>query len=323
MLDRLVEGLSPRDRSWNVAMAASPGELDLRVKASQIEGRLPASLVGTRMLSNGPGWTKIGGRLAHPFDGHGYVRAFSFMPDGSCEVRARFVRTPVYEGELEAGKVLHRGLATNVEGPFWKNLSRGIPRNVANTTITRWGGRLLAGWEGGCPYALDAESLDTRGEEVFGGSIAGQMTLAHMKHDHRLDRLVLCSVGMGKETRFTFREIDEEEEVVATSEAHIKGMLFTHDFAMTPSYFVLGGNPLRLKPFEIVKMFLGTSTMLRCVSPNDQKPGVLHLIPRGSEGPVRTVRLPGSLFVVHFGNAFERDGDVIVDACVFSHFDLE
>lgn len=322
MTKSLQESMPLRTQSWNKAMAASPGELDLVVSPEQIEGEIPSSLIGTRMLSNGPGWTKIGNTIAHPFDGHGYVRAFDFLPDGSCKLTSRFVKTPSYLAEAEAGELVHRGFATNLKGGFWKNIGFGTPRNVANTTVTRWGSRLLAGWEGGSPYALDAETLETIGEEAFGGEIEGLTTLAHFKHDREQGRLILCSVKAGRETAFTFREIDREDNVVSTSEGSIPGMLFTHDFAMTPSTYILGGNPLKLKPVELMKMLVGSSTLLRSIEPNVKKPGVLHLFPRGSKGEVRTVKLPGNAYVIHFGNAFEKEGVLYVDACVFTHFEF-
>ncbi len=315
--------LSPRARSWNLAMAARPGTLDQVIPRSHVEGTIPSRLHGSRMLSNGPGWTQIGDSIAHPFDGHGYLRSFEFLPDGSMRLHADFIQTLVYQNEAKAGRLLHRVYATNVPGGFWKNLGFGsVPRNVANTTITRWGDKLLAGWEGGAPYALDAESLETKGEEWFGGAIEGQATLAHFKHDTANQRLILCSHKAGRETRFTFRELDSNEAVVSQREVHIPGMLFTHDFAMTPTKYVLGGNPLRIKPLELTKMALGMSTLLRSVETDMRKPGCLHLVPRHSEEPVRTVTLPDRAFVVHFGNAFENDGTVVVDACVFTSFEF-
>ncbi len=310
-----------RSESWNKAMAASPGNLDLSVTAGDVDGTIPEVLYGTRLLSNGPGWTRIGDRTAHPFDGHGYVRAFTFRPDGGCDLKARFVETPSYLAERDAKTMQHRGFATNLGGPIWRNWGFGEARNVANTTITRWGDRLLAGWEAGAPYALDAETLQTRGEEHFKGVVEGLATLAHVKHDANGERLVICNMANGRQTKFTFRELDTEDNVVSTSEAAIDGMAFTHDFAMSPSHFVLGGNPLRLKPFEIAKMLAGTSTLLKSVAADAKKPGVLYLVPRGG-GPTKTIALPGPAFVVHFGNAFELDGSLIIDACVFSHFEF-
>jgi len=322
MSQSLFGDLPPRAHSWNLAMGASPGALDLTVDAASVDGEIPAALRGGRVLSNGPGWTRIGDRTAHPFDGHGYVRSFSLQPDGSCRLLARFVQTPSYVAEQRAGHLVHRGLATNTSPHFWQNIKLGPARNVANTTITRWGDRLLAGWEAGAPYALDPRTLETRGEEHFGGVIAGAATLAHMRKDRQQGRLTLCSVAMGRKTGFTFRELDSQDQVVATSAAEIDGMLFTHDYALTPSWFLLGGNPLRLKPGALAKAVVGAGTMLRAVEPDSRKPGVLHLVPRGRSGPVRTVTLPGPAFVVHFGNAFERDGAVIIDACTFEDFEL-
>lgn len=312
-----------RTASWNAAMSAAPGALDLQVDADAIDGAIPQALRGGRVLSNGPGWTRIGDRTAHPFDGHGYVRRFSFEADGSCAVKARMVETPSYRVEQEAGALVHRGLGTNPSASFWKNLKMGPPRNVANTTILPWGDRLLAGWEAGAPYALDPETLQTRGEEHFGGVVQGQATLAHMRKDHRQGRLTLCNVAMGRNTGLTFREIDGDDRVVATSAGEIPGMLFIHDYAFTPSWFLVGGNPLRLRPGELLKSVAGVGTFLRAVAPDNRRPGVIHLVPRGREGGVRTVELPGPAFVVHFGNAYEEeDGTVIVDACAFDSFEF-
>jgi carotenoid cleavage dioxygenase-like enzyme len=44
--------------------------------------------------------------------------------------------------------------------------------------------------------------------------------------------------------------------------------------------------------------------------------------PRRAPGPTRTVTLPGRAFVVHYGNAFERDGVVHLDACLFHDYEF-
>ncbi len=273
------------------------------------------------MLSNGPGWTKVGDRLAHPFDGHGYVRAFEFQRDGSLRLRARFVQTPAYKDELAAGRLVHRGLGTNPSPHFWKNLGAGLGgRNVANTTIVRWNGALLAGWEGGAPYALDADSLETRGEATFDGALEGQATLAHMKHDVAQDRLVTCSVKMGRATSLTFREFDAAGKLVHTRVAAMPSALFAHDFVITPSWYVLVSNPLRMKLGELARFAVGASTLINCIETDPSAPGAVYLVPRTSAAPMRAVPLPDRAFAVHYGNAFERDGAVHLDACLFNDF---
>jgi len=232
------------------------------------------------------------------------------------------VQTVVFREEFKAQRLLHRGFATNVGPHFWQNLGFGTPRNVANTTIMRRGAALLAGWEGGAPHTMDATTLETRGEETFGGVIAKQATLAHMHHDAVADRLLLCSIKNGPKVTFTFRELDADNHLTSTREAVVKGPVFAHDFAFTKSWYVIGGNPLNMRLAELAKMALGSSTLLRSLVPDGDAPGVVHLIPRHGDGPVRTVRLPGPAFVVHFGNAFEQDGTVFIDVCAFSSFEF-
>ncbi|MDP2271650.1 MAG: carotenoid oxygenase family protein [Archangium sp.] len=313
--------MSPRARAFNAAMTAHPGALELHVEASRIEGVIPPALRGGRVLSNGPGWLDIGGRLAHPFDGHGYVRSFEFQADGSLKLRARFVDTPVYRDELAAGRLVHRGLGTNVGSHFWQNLGFGAPRNVANTTIVPWAGRLLAGWEGGAPYALDPETLATRGEETFGGALAKQATLAHFKIDSAQQRLVSCSIAMGPQTKVTFREFDAQGALATTKEVALPGQHFAHDFVITPRWYVLASNPLRMKFGELALTLLGASTLLNSIA-TKEGPGELYLIPRDRPGPLRTVTLPGPAFVVHYGNAFDEGETVHVDASLFEHFEF-
>lgn len=312
----------PRTLSWNRSMAASPGDLDLEVPSHLIDGKIPAALFGGRLLSNGPGWTRIGDRTAHPFDGHGYVRAFSFDDTGAVRLKARFVRTPSFLEEEKEKRLVVRGFATNRAGPFWKNLGIGPPRNVANTTIFRVGDRLIAGWEAGRPYALDATTLETIGEEDFGGALADQASLAHFHYDTEKDRLVSASLETGRQTHVTFREFDSSGQLQTAAAATLDGMLLAHDFAISPSWNILAGSKLKVRPREMAKMLLGASTLLRSVQPDVSAPGTLHLVPRDPSQAVRTIALPGPAFVVHFGNAFERDGDVIVDACLFPRFDL-
>jgi all-trans-8'-apo-beta-carotenal 15,15'-oxygenase len=313
--------LDPRTRAWNAAMTARPGPLDLHVEASRIEGVVPEALRGGRLLSNGPGWTHVGGRLAHPFDGHGYLRAFAFEADGSMKLRARFVDTPVYRSETAAQRLTHRGLGTNLGDPFWQNIKPGAPlRNVANTTVVPWKGRLLAGWEGGVPYAIDPDTLATIGEETFDGALSGQATLAHMKHDVVLDRLVTCSIAMGQKTTLTFREFDPSGALLDTRVASMPGTLFAHDFVITKNWYVMASNPLRMKWGELFRAMVGASTLVNAIASDVRAPGAVYLVPRRAPGPVRTVTLPGRAFVVHYGNAFERDGAVVLDACLFHDF---
>jgi len=88
-------------------VAADPGD-DLDEPLRLISGEIPKDLRGT-LYVNGPARVIDGrGRAAHPLDGHGFVRAFSFEGDG-VKVRGRFVRTWAYEIENFFDRNLFRG----------------------------------------------------------------------------------------------------------------------------------------------------------------------------------------------------------------------
>ena len=87
-------------------VAADPGdELDEPLRL--ISGEIPKDLRGT-LYVNGPARVIDGrGRAAHPLDGHGFVRAFSF--GDKVTVRGRFVRTWAFEVENFFDRNLFRG----------------------------------------------------------------------------------------------------------------------------------------------------------------------------------------------------------------------
>jgi carotenoid cleavage dioxygenase-like enzyme len=310
-----------RAAAWNAVMTAEPGELELEIPASAIEGTLPRELAGGRHLQNGPGWTKIGGRLAHPFDGHGLVRSLTFTADGGAHFRSRFVKTPAYLAERAAGRLVHKGLGTNVGASPLANLRAPGPRNVSNTTIQPWAGRLLSGWEGGRPYALDTQSLETLGEETLGGALPEAAFLAHVRIDSAANRLVGVNVYRETPSRFVFREFDACGKQVAEREVQIPGLHFEHDFVVTPRWYVLAGNPMKASLPRFAKAMLGLGTLIEALRTDDAKLGELYLIPRGRPGPVRTVRLPQRCFVIHFANAHDLDDHTCaVELCAFESF---
>jgi carotenoid cleavage dioxygenase-like enzyme len=54
-------------------------------------------------------------------------------------------------------------------------------KNVANTGVLHWGGRLLALWENGLPYELNPWTLDTLGETRLGGQLTSKVLGAHYR----------------------------------------------------------------------------------------------------------------------------------------------
>ena len=97
--------------------------------------------------------------------------AFAF-DDGRLHFRNRFVRTKEWAEEEAANRLIHRNtFGTQPRGGWTANAFNMIQKNVANTHVVRWGGKLLALWEAAQPYALDPATLETRGIDTLGGTL--------------------------------------------------------------------------------------------------------------------------------------------------------
>ncbi|KAI3504298.1 hypothetical protein L1887_32867 [Cichorium endivia] len=134
-----------------------------------VEGSIPSDFpLGTYYLT-GPGLFKDDhGSTVHPLDGHGYLRAFTIDGvKGEVTFMARYIKTTAqveeHDGDTGEWRFTHRGpFSVLKNGPKVGNTK--VMKNVANTSVLRWGGRLFCLWEGGAPYEIESVSLDTVGK---------------------------------------------------------------------------------------------------------------------------------------------------------------
>lgn len=142
---------------WQRGYESQPNEYDYWI--DDIVGEIPAGLYGT-FFRNGPGLVDINGqRYHHPFDGDGMICAIAFS-QGRAYFRNRFVRTEGFVAEQAAGKILYRGVfGTQKPGGWLANVFDNRIKNIANTNVIYWGGKLLALWEAAEPYRLDPKTL--------------------------------------------------------------------------------------------------------------------------------------------------------------------
>src|SRR5690606_15027838 len=92
---------APDGARWRLGFV-NPPVAELDSGALPLRGELPAGLAGT-FYRNGPARHELGGRrYTHWFDGDGMVQAFRFAA-GKVTHRGRFVLTPKYRAETQAG----------------------------------------------------------------------------------------------------------------------------------------------------------------------------------------------------------------------------
>ena len=161
-----------------------------------VEGVLPPFLSGTAYW-NGPGRFARGSlQYRHWLDGDGLVCALAFR-GGGARTTARYVRSEKFVAEESAGRALFRQFGTAFPGD---QLKRGIGiESPANVSAYPYGGALLAFGEQGLPWALDPQTLETRGLFTFNGQL-NEITpfSAHPKFDHRTGEMFNFGVAFAK-----------------------------------------------------------------------------------------------------------------------------
>lgn len=308
-------------KDWQKGYESQPKEFDYWI--DDIEGEIPPELQGT-LFRNGPGLLDINGnRIHHPFDGDGMICAIAFK-NSRAYFRNRFVRTEGYLKEQKAGKILYRGIfGTQKPGGWLANAFDTKIKNIANTNIIYWAGKLLALWEAAEPYRLDPYTLNTIGKEYLNGILQeGEAFAAHPRIDTNCDIdggspcLVNFSVKTGISSTITIYEINTTGKLLRKHAHSIPGFAFLHDMAITPNYCIFIQNPVSFNPLPF---FLGWRAAAQCINFLPNQPTKIILIPRNKQQPIQILTTK-PCFVFHHANAFEQGDEIILDSVCYDSF---
>ncbi|RYY84358.1 carotenoid oxygenase family protein [archaeon] len=221
---------------------------------TELKGDLPADLTGT-LYRNGYGKFTVGKEtIAHPFDSDGMVTAITFER-GKAFFRNRLVRTTGFMRERRARRILYRGVFGTLKQGFLANFLDLKLKNTANTHVAYWGEKLLALWEGGLPYRLEADSLRTIGEYRLEGLLTPTQALAaHYKVDPDKNTLVTISAKQTPPSgiELSVYELNTDYSVNTSRVFSVKGFGLFHDFALTKNYYIFTRCPLKIMPLPYV-----------------------------------------------------------------------
>ena len=307
-----------RLEDWQGGNKALKEEFDYAI--DNIEGEIPPQLQGT-LFRNVPAMLDVNGyELHHPFDADGMICAISFS-EGKAHFRNRYVRTKGFVEEQKAGKLLHRGVfGTQKPGGWLANAFDLRLKNIANTNVIYWGGRLMALWEASHPHRLDPQTLETVGIETLDGVLhEGSPFAAHPMIDPGINgekRLVTFGLKVGLLTTITIYELDQSGRVVKQHDHSVPGFSFIHDFAITPNYCIFFQNPLFFNPLPYL---LGLRGPAECIKFLDKRPTKILIIPRDESQAVQKIETESG-FIFHHANAFEQGDEIVVDSVSYQDF---
>ncbi len=294
-------------------------ELDCRVPAAEIDGRIPDSVRGT-FFRIGPGRNRLGDQVfGHWFDGDGMLHGVTFTDDGIW-YRNRYVRTPKYLAETAAGKIVYRSFGHNAPGGVLKNVGR-LPANAANTSLIWHGGRLLALWEGGRPWQVDPVTLETIGEFNYRGKLGiTDPFSAHGKVDPKTGYYFNHGLGVGaRGPQINIYRINPDGELVARTGIPVKVAAFVHDCAFAGDYLVYFVHPVGFR--NPLPFLSGLKAFNDCVRYNPDWGMEALVVEAATLKLVR--RIPLDPFVVfHFGNAWQEESKLVIDLMRFEDFSV-
>ena len=266
---------------------------------TRLHGRAPA-LTGT-LYRNGPARFRRGASsVSHWFDGDGLVRAWRIAGE-RASLAARFVDTPKRRIEERLGAIVQPGFGT----PARSGSELGGPddANAANTHVIAAGGQLLALWEAGSPFALDPETLATRGPVTFRPDLAQMPFLAHPRVEPSGR---IWNIGSGGDHAFIWR-LSPTGQFEAGQTIRLPMASYMHDFTATARHLVILCQP-----------WVQTSSHVPYIQSLEWQPergARVLVIDKDDLTKRREYELP-PLFFFHLGDAWEEaDGTIRFDGC--------
>ncbi len=312
--------LSYNRADWQRGYRSLKQEFDYWVDA--VTGEIPADLNGT-LFRNGPGLLDVNGQLIHhPFDGDGMVCAVTF-DHGKAHFRNRYVQTEGYRAEQRAGKILYRGVfGTDKPGGWLANALNLKLKNIANTNVIYWGGKLLALWEAAEPYRLDPATLETLGLENLDGLLPeGAPFSAHPRIDPASVQdggqavLVNFAIKTGLSSTITLYEFTPDGKRVRQHAHSVPGFAFIHDFVVTPRYAIFFQNPVSFNPLPFL---LGLRSAGECITFRSQQLTQIIVVDRYQPKAAPRILEAKAGFVFHHANAFERGDELVIDSVCYA-----
>lgn len=279
----------------------------------ETQGQVPEDFRGV-LYRNGPArFSRFGRRYGHLFDGDGAVSAIRWG-GGRAEGAVRLVETRGWKREQAAGRPLYGGWGTPVPG-----LMRGFQgsaKSPANTSVMWHGDRLFALYEGGLPVELDPESLATRGEQSFGGTIRVSFS-AHPRYcpgrqcwyNFGIRYHVVCWIDV--------YECPRDGTVRRICSVPLAGAPIVHDFAVTEQWLVFLIPPVRINLYTTA---FGRRPMQDSFA--WQPAQGLEVVLVSLRPPHRTKRFVSApLHLWHLVDAWEQQGTIHADVVAYPDFE--
>ncbi|WP_198780661.1 carotenoid oxygenase family protein [Shewanella putrefaciens] len=287
---------------WAIGFNGAEG--DYPPLTMQVSGEWPAQLSGN-LYRNGPAkMSRAGKAYQHWFDGDGMVQQFS-LADGQIQHQAKFIQTKKFKVEEAAGGFKYSTAGTVI--PDALPIRNNDDLNVANTSLLPRRGELLALWEAGSPYRLDAKTLTTLGVKSFGDKFKGLPFSAHPLDDGQGGLWNFGVWYVGGEKQLLVYQVAADDSIARMEVIELPQASYIHAFAQSENKLVFYISSCVYEEGETYidafKWRPELPSQLLVIDKADFKTRQLHPLPAG--------------FVFHFGQAIENNDELSVQLCLY------
>jgi beta,beta-carotene 9',10'-dioxygenase len=288
---------------------------EVRIDSLPVEGSLPGWLTGT-LLRTGPAKFEVGDRpVRHLFDGLAMLHSFSF--DGERVGYAnRYLESRAYRAASERGQIEYREFATDPCRSIFRRVTSMFSPNATdngNVNVTRIGDQFVALTETPMPVAFDPRTLDTLGVAYSPPGRGGRHTSAHPHFDPLRKEALTYQVHFGPRSSYRLYAVRDGRSHRQIGSLTTKEPSYLHSLGMTERFLVLFLQPLVVNPLDLA---FGGRPFIENYRWEPERGTQIAVFDRHS------CELAGTwetepMFVFHHVNAFERDGELVLDVAAF------
>ena len=286
---------------------------EITVDQLLVEGCIPDWLVGS-LLRNGPAQFGVGEhRYRHWFDGLAMLHRFSFH-QGQVSYANRFIESPAFTQAQKTGQISYGEFATDPCRSIFKRVTSvfSAPELGSNTNvnISRLGERFVALTETPLPVEFDHKTLQTVGVIQFDDEMEGLHSTPHPHYDPQRRARINSMVNFSAKSSYRGYAIkDGETRRTLIGTIPVQEPAYIHSFGMTQQYIVLVEFSLVVNPLH---MLVSGKPFIENYRWKPER-GTRFLVMDKDDGRVVKTFHSEAFFAFHHINAFERDGEVVVD----------
>src|SRR5947208_9650245 len=286
-----------------------PLEHEQQIERLVVEGQLPPWLSGT-LLRTGPSKWDLGAqRLNHWFDGLAMLHRFS-IHGGEVSYGNRFLRGKAFRAAEQTGRLGFQEFASDPCRSLFRRLATLFvtPEITDNGAInvTRLGEQYMAMTESPMPVVFDPQTLATLNVEA---PRPGTLPTAHPHRDPATGELIGYTTKLGARSKYQlFTQAPGRPPRVLKS-IPVREPAYMHSFALTERYAVLVAGPLVVKPIELA---LRRGGLIESFHWKPDRATQIYVLDRHNGDRIANLETD-ALFCFHHVNAFERDGEIVMD----------